>query len=126
MLLKQHEESRLLQHKAAIDQYTEQLRCYELEMVSDNISNETKTELEKLKIEVNSKLEYEITGIKNFTLELQKEYDSYTFDDFMTLVVNAINEAEKILSVLPEDLRKPFLVTAEKVKSVLNYLKSIF
>ena len=126
MALKQNEQSRLLQHKAAIEQYEEQLKCYELELASDSISNDTKTELENLKKEVNQKLENEINTIKNFTLELQKEYDSSSFDDFMNMVISAVNDAEKVLSVLPEDIRKPFTAIAEKVKSVLNYLKTIF
>lgn len=126
MLLKQDEQSRLLQHKAAIEQYEEQLRCYELELISDNISAETKTEIENLQREVNARLETEITLIKDFTIQLQKEYDTSSFDDFMNLILNAISEAEKALSILPEDIGIPFMVIAEKVKSVLNYLKTIF
>ena len=126
MVLKEHEESRLIRYKEAIDQYNNQLSIYGLDVGNLNITEKTRCEIEALITEVQQNLQKETEKMKAFVNDLISKNDISSFDKFADLVLSGLAEVEKILDKLPEDIRRPLEAVVEKLKGVIEFLKKIF
>lgn len=126
MILKEHEQSRLLRHKDAIDQYRSQISSYKWELESPSITDDTKSEIESNLIDVNSAMTSETLKLKIFTEDLMARNSISSFDKFADMILAGLAEVEKILDRLPEDIRRPFDAIIDKLKSVIEFLKSVF
>ena len=126
MLLRDHESSRLLQHKTAIEQYEMQINDCKLELENENISDRTKSEIESFMAFIISNNTLERHRMKNFALEMQNQAGLSSFDEFVNSVLAALAELEKVIAKLPEDIRKPIAELIKKVKAALEFLKKLF
>jgi hypothetical protein len=126
MLLKEHESSRLLQHKTAIEQYEMQINDCKSELENENISDRTKSEIESFMAFLISNNTLERHRMKSFALEMQNQAGLSSFDEFVNSVLAALAELEKVITKLPEDIRKPIAELIKKVRAALEFLKKLF
>jgi hypothetical protein len=126
MVLKEHEESRLLRHKEAIDQYSEQISSYKWEMDNPDITEETRNEIRACLVDVEQNLKAETIKMKAFTTDVMNRNNISAFDKFADLVLKGLDEVEKIINRLPDDIRRPIAAILEKVRAAIEFLKVIF
>jgi len=117
--LKDHQQSRLLQHQSTIETMEEVLaqEAAEFEGRGEALPDSRVHEIKHI-------IENEKEGIRQVIL--QSKDDDETPDEFIDKVLNIIAEIKKHIYVLPDDIERTVRAILEQFEKLLKFAKEIF
>ena len=111
--LKDHQQSRLLQHYATIKAWEETFAVESQEVMTPEREHEIKHNIENEK-----------QGIVEVLNQAKK--DDETPDEFIDKVLNIIAEIKKHIDILPDDIEKVVRLVLEQFEEILKFAKELF
>lgn len=114
--LKDHQQSRLLQHYATIKSLEETLVT---------IQNETSPNVNQV-MDYEAAIQSEKDILKGFMEQLVEESEQSNLDEWIDAILSVIDDIQGAVKLLPEDLRKPILAVLEQVEKALKFIKGLF